>query len=70
MIFIILFTVLADKLYFDKTYSLHKVLGKGGFGTVYAASRKKDGKPLAVKHIARSKVSTWKKVWNNQSYMY
>ena len=49
-------------MYFDKTYSLHKVLGKGGFGTVYAASRKKDGKPVAVKHIARSKVATWKKV--------
>jgi len=38
---------------FKKHYKLDQVIGKGGFGTVYSATRKSDGMKVAIKEIAK-----------------
>ena len=50
---------------FERAYKMGPLLGKGGFGTVFAGERTKDSLPVAVKVIKKAKITQWCKVgWN------
>ena len=47
---------------FERAYKMGPLLGKGGFGTVFAGERTKDSLPVAVKVIKKAKITQWCKV--------
>ena len=44
---------------FELQYDIGRPIGEGGFGKVYAAVRRSDNAPVAVKRVARTKVPSW-----------
>lgn len=47
---------------FERKYQVGPVLGKGGFGVVYAGIRKCDGMNVALKHVSKAKISEYGQV--------
>ena len=42
-----------------EAYIIGDSLGKGGFGIVYSGIRMSDNRPVAIKHVAKCKITSW-----------
>uniref|UniRef100_A0A8C3SL75 Serine/threonine-protein kinase n=1 Tax=Chelydra serpentina TaxID=8475 RepID=A0A8C3SL75_CHESE len=43
----------------ENLYQVGPLLGSGGFGSVYSGTRRSDSAPVAMKHVARDRISDW-----------
>ncbi|XP_033930095.1 LOW QUALITY PROTEIN: serine/threonine-protein kinase pim-1-like [Melopsittacus undulatus] len=48
-----------DKETFERLYRMGPLLGRGGFGSVYSGVRLGDNTPVAIKQVARERISSW-----------
>ncbi|RMB89921.1 hypothetical protein DUI87_33695 [Hirundo rustica rustica] len=48
-------------------YRVGSLLGRGGFGSVFAATRLSDGAPVAIKRVPRNRVRHWDQLPNGTS---
>ena len=47
---------------FNNIYRTDKLIGKGGFGTVYSGYRINDKLPVAIKQLTKDKINAWEQV--------
>uniref|UniRef100_A0A672UNC6 non-specific serine/threonine protein kinase n=1 Tax=Strigops habroptila TaxID=2489341 RepID=A0A672UNC6_STRHB len=43
----------------ERLYRVEPLLGRGGFGSIYSGVRLSDGAPVAIKRVARERISSW-----------
>uniref|UniRef100_A0A8C3RHP7 Serine/threonine-protein kinase n=1 Tax=Cyanoderma ruficeps TaxID=181631 RepID=A0A8C3RHP7_9PASS len=51
----------------QERYRVGALLGRGGFGSVYAATRLSDGTPVAIKTVPRNRIRHWGQLPNGTS---